>query len=370
MWSRPQKECINMATITAKSTRRTVSIDKLTVNFKLNWREHDNYDVPGMKAEILEMGRILTPLIVMEDEDGTLTVLRGNRRTLAGQELFHDPKTSVEVKEALSKVEILVYKKKDLTPEQIDDIIIADTQKSLNRTELLLAVWRLYYGMMPEKAIAIKLLYPLAKYSGNEKKLVEIDAIKDVRQRETAISKWFRGTLAGYMLALTKFPDYVKEQAVKFHRWQDGRLKEGDSVEVKVTRDRVVQLSAAKNLDEKNEQWDFEKGGPEFNKLWELYKKQDAGEADKVTVNRLSVKEIQGRAGSFKSEAIRKALLSTVGEAAPDLLEMDSLITELTAKNRILAECVDAIKDEKIKEVASNVFRMKPKELREWLEAK
>jgi len=351
-----------------KSTKTTLSIIKLTVNMDLNIRLADNYDVPAIRDNILEVGRIVNPIVVEKLPDNIYQVLQGNRRTLAGQELFNDPKTPSGIKEGLEKVDVIVYQ--DLTPEERLKVVFDHgTQKSINRTELVLACWRLSRQFFSEKQIAGLMYFSLAKYTGKESKLNQVPS--EPKARETYVQKWFHGTLGNYFLSALRMPDFVRDEFIKTHRAQDGILRDGETVVVKLSRERVTELSKAKTADEDNGSWDPEKGGPAFVEVWEKFVKEDAGEAEKGNgPKRPSVKDIKEKSDQYQSAVVRKALLASIGEPAQDLLELDAEAYRLGQIKKALDAAADGIKDASIKELV-NLFRSgKPSDVTTWLAGK
>lgn len=294
-----------------KPTKSTKSIKNLTVDLDLNVRTKDNYDLPQMKGEILQHGRILKPIIINGD---TNKVLQGNRRALAGQELYDDPKCPVEVKEALSKVDVIVYS--GLTPEQEMAIIVDHNEKPLGREELVRAIWRLSKQFYSEAQIILMLYYSLAKFTGNEKKINTLP--KEEPARTNALKKWLHGTVGNYILAAGGMGDYIRNQFLMTMRSEDGRLAEGEKIEIKLSREAVNALTTAKNEDVREGGWDPEKGGVKFNELIEKMKAELNGEAE-AKVKRPSVKDLKEKVSAFRTGAIRKILLIAAGETGAEV---------------------------------------------------
>ncbi len=363
---------VNPATasvISAKFTKRAVKISNLVVDFNLNVRDKDKYDVPAMKDDIIRMGRITDPLTVMECLSGELKVLKGNRRALAGQELDADPALPNNLKEALQKVDVHIYKESDLTTEDITKLIIDQGgQKPLAKVEVLKTVWRLARQFFSEKQIGQMLYFPLADYSDNRRKLAEMP--KDKIGREKFLVTWFRGTLSGYMLSVLRMPMFVQEVFIHFHELMDRKPKEGEKCLVKMTRPRVVELSKAKSKDEEEKKWDFENGGPNFLQVWEKYKKEDAGEITAEEKKRWSLADTKQKADNFKSDIVRKSLLATTGEEQRDLVDLDDEVFRLNNVKKVLAEKWDGIKDVNVKEFARLILGGKPGDVATFLSDK
>lgn len=352
----------------AKLGKKTVSVDKIIVDMTLNVRLPNNYDIDSLAEQIIEVGRITTPPLCKEAKDGTLTVLQGNRRVKAGQKLFSDPTTPQGVKLGLEKLEVLTVKAEELSPEE-EMRLICDhgSQKPISKSETVLAVWRLAKSLFSEKQIITLMFYQLARYTGNEKKLAEVPS--EPKAREVFLSKWLHGTVGNFMLTVQRMPEYVREQFLLTHKAQDGLLVNGEKVIVKISRERVTALSAAKSADEKKGEWDGQLGGPEFKALWEKFIKEDAGEPVDNGPKRLGARELQGMKDVMESELSRKLIDAVLGTPCRELNEMDVAAARAVSINRLIAENIDGIKNPEIKAVVSSLWRDSVKKVEETLKA-
>lgn len=334
----------------AKQTKKIVSINTLVVDYKVNVRETVNYDIPAMKQSILDTGRITDPIHVRAD----MVVLRGNRRTLAGQELLNDPTTPQDVADTLKKVDIIVH---DFTPgssEEIAFILDHGNQKGLARTEVLNTVWRLDKQFMSEAQIITMLYQSLATYTGNPKKAQEAAAITNLKERTDYLRKWLHGTVGNYLLAASKMGDYVKEQMRLTHLSEDRLLTSEQKVECRMSRDRITQLSAAKtkdSIEKGGKGWTPEAGGENFNTLLESFKAEDRGEETAEKSKRPSAKDLRDRADLFKSPAIRSALLVAAGdvEHGKQLVDLDDRLARMSMVAESLSKMAGSIIDPNVK---------------------
>lgn len=380
--------------IHAKPSKRTVKITDLMSELDVNVREANNYDLPVMQEQIVIVGKILKPIIVEETSAGVLLVLSGNRRTRAGQELVADPQrianiltmfadsekdiaraTEIrnnlvqmvaDVKDALGKVDIYVYK--DLSVQQRLELIMDHgSEKPISRTELVKCIWRMDASFMSEAEIIRVTYFSLAQYTGNTRKLGEVPT--EDKARTKYLTSWFHGTVGQYILDAAKLGAYVADQFILTHRAEDGLLKDGEKVEMRVSRDRVKELRAMKN--EEKESWSVEKGSEKFNALIEKYKAEDAGEIDKVTKKRPTVKELMDKADVFKSAPIRKALMIAAGETGDKvggLLDDDARVYRNEQVVTLLARHLDKLPDE-IGHFARKLCYDTPKEFEDFLES-
>lgn len=307
-----------------KFTRKNISVMDITVDFDQNVRLKDQYDIPQMCDGILAAGRIINPISVEElkDDNGKVVykALRGNRRTIGGQTVYQDPATPAEVKAALGKMEVLVYK--DLSEQERMALIVDHDQKSLSATEVVLTIWRLVKMMYTEKDIAVMCYFLLAKYTGNERKLNELPT--NAADRAKKLTAWFHGTLGNYIMAVQRMPEYVREAFIMTHKLKDGIVKKDEvNLPVKVNQARVTLLSKAKTADTNTGMWNDVEGGPAFKAEWEKFRLEDAGILDKEKTVRPSNADLDRSVEVMRSDAIKKALRAAQGLKQADLGDVD-----------------------------------------------
>jgi hypothetical protein len=332
-----------------KPTNKTVSIMSLKVDTSVNIRLVNNYDLESMKEQIRMAGCIIKPLIIRGEDK---VVLSGNRRTLAGQELYNDPSTSAELKERLSKVQVIEYT--GLTEEETLQLVLDHGgEKPISKTEVVLSVWRLDKQMYSERQICTWMVNALADYTSNKRKLIELPS--EPGAREKAIHRWLHGTVGNYILAASKLGNYVREQFLLTHKSDDKLLEPGEKVEMKCDRTRISDLTTARGKDQLNGTWSTAGGnatGLEFDKLIEKYKEEDrSGKKDKV--ERLSQKELSDKADQFSSPGIKAAFAVAAGnqDAGRQLHDIDAANYALMLKCEVLEKHGAAITDPFVKEL-------------------
>ncbi len=332
-----------------KPTNKTYAITSLKVDTGVNIRLVNNYDLESMKDQIRLAGRIIKPLIVRGEDK---VVLSGNRRTLAGQELYNDPQCPADLKEALSKVAVIEYT--GLTEEEILTLVLDHGgEKPICKTEVVLSVWRLDKQMYSEKQICTWMVNALADYTGNKRKLQELPS--ETAAREKAVHRWLHGTVGNYILAASKLGHYVRDQFILTHKAEDKLLVEGEKVEMKCDRTRIADLTTARGKDMKDGSWSTTGGnatGTEFDKLIEKYKEEDkTGKKDKV--ERLSVKDLEAKADQFSSPGIKAAFAVAAGnsEAGRQLHDIDTANYALMLKCEVLEKRGAEITDPFVKEL-------------------
>ncbi len=333
-----------------KTIKKTCHINNLVVDFKLNIRDENNYDVLTICGQIEDSGRINTPLVVKAHptEEGKFVPLQGNRRTLGGQMAYAKPEASESLKAALSKVDIVVYSEMTAS-EELGIIIDQGSMKPINRSELVKTVWRMDRQFMSEQTIINQLFFNLANYTGKMKKLVEIPTEKSAREK--FLKTWFHGTVGNYLLAGAKMGEYIRSQMLQTARAEDGTLVlehkdengivvPAESVEMRCSRQRITELSAAKTADEKATGWNPDNGGETFNALIEKFKGEDSGVVEVEKKTRPTVKELTDKADVFKSPILRAALKTAAGDAdaGKGLFEMDERIYRLGLVTNVLFE--------------------------------
>lgn len=330
----------------AKQTMKTMKVTDLKVDFNTNVRLPNNYDIGTMKDQIVQAGRIQKPIVINGD---TGVVLQGNRRTLAGQELYNDSACPSDLKEALAKVQVIVYS--GLTPqEEVTLIMDHGGERPICRTEVVLSVWRLDMQFYGEAEICVWMLNALASYTGNLKKLNQLPTEPSARTK--AIKTWLHGTVGNYILAASKMGNFVKEQFILHHKSEDKLLQEGEKVTMWCSRDRISALNTAKGEDVRDGNWDSEKGGPKFNALIEQYVKEDAGTTEKNRGPRaMSQKDLNEKADQFKSPMLKSAFKVAAGDpdAGRQLVDLDNAMYRLQLVTEALAKEFETIKDPHMK---------------------
>lgn len=351
-----------------KPTKKTMSIMDIVVDFDLNIRKPNNYDIASMVEQIRVANRILTPIFIRGEDN---KALRGNRRTLAGQQIFMDKTSSQELIDSLKKVDVLVYT--GLTPgEELALILDQGGEKPIARSEILSAVWRMSKNFFSETEIILQMYFVLARYTGREKKLLEVNAITRDADRKKALHDWFHGSVGNYMLKALTMGDFVVDQMMLTHLAEDGLLLPDQRVTAKMSRDRIGELSKAKTYDEKEGQgWVYETGGETFNAKLEQYKAQDAGTETKEKKSRPSVKELTDKASIFKSPLIRKAFLLAAGVDSKDtqnLTDDDALWVNDDRKKQAIVKAMPNL-PEPYATFAASFLHNSPAKFAEYLES-
>lgn len=289
----------------------SVNVNELKVDTGLNYR--DDYDIASLQDDVIRQGRILEPLHV---ELETKRVLRGNRRTLTAQKLYNDPTTAPELRAALEKLEVIFYS--ELTDSEREELVLDHgSQKSLTRTEIVKAVWRLAMKMYSEREIIGLLYQRLAEFTGNKDKAQQVSRMTDKGARDKFLAKWLHGTVGNYLLPAARMGENVKEQLLLTERNREGTLtdEEEKSLLWSTNRDRIGDLNTAKNED--GAAWEPTKGGPKFNAQIEAFIKEDAdkkaGLDKKSGKRKYSADDMKNAADTMQSP-LRLAFLQCAGE--------------------------------------------------------
>lgn len=314
----------------------------LVVRRDVNFR--DDYDVPSMKEEIVQAGRILEPLHIAEDG----TVLKGNRRTMSAQELVADPKCPQDLLKALSVIDVFVYS--DMTDKEKTELILDHgSQKPLTRVEIVKATWRLQKQMYSERDIIVLLYNQLARYTGNTRKAYEAQALPAGEEREKFLKSWLHGTVGNYIMAAGQMGEFVREQFLLTDLAIDRALTEDEKKQVKfaTSRDRINKLASAKKADKEKGGWTVAEGGVTFNKLLEDYIAEDAG-GKKPRNKGVSAEDMEKTAESMQS-GLGMAFLMCAGKLGDnDKAKVEALDCEIHRRDKIFAEVtanVDRIND-------------------------
>lgn len=325
-----------------RSGLKKYNLADLVVRRDVNFR--DDYDIPSMKEELVQAGRILEPLHIRDDG----VVLKGNRRTLSAQELVADPKCPQDLLKALSTVDVFVYS--DLSQNEETELILDHgSQKPLTRVEIVKAVWRLQRQMYSERDIIILMYNQLARYTGNTRKAYEAQSLAAGEEREKFLKSWLHGTVGNFIMAAGQMGDLVKEQFLLTDLAIDRALTEDEKKQVKFTtsRDRINKLASAKKADKEKGGWDVVKGGESFNKLLEEFIAEDAG-GPKPRKKGITAETMEATAESLQSD-LRLAFLMCAGKLPDgDKAKVEQLDCEINRRDKIFANVtanVDRIND-------------------------
>jgi hypothetical protein len=334
----------------SKPQKRVVKITELHVDQDVNIRLKENYDLPSMKMGIVDAGRILKPIIA-ELVDGRLLVLSGNRRTLAGQELFADGSIAADLKDALSKVDVLVYS--NLTEkERLQLILDHGQEKAICRTETILAVWRLAGQLFSEIEIVRQMFHALARYTRNEQKLKTLPPENEPRAREKALGKWFHGTVGNFMLAAMSMGQFVRDQLILTTKAEDGLLGKDEKITMKVSRDRIRALSEARELDKSKDGhgWNPDEGGVNFNAKIQQFRDEDSGAVTVEKVSKPTSKQMLTMADTFRSTIARTLCKRSAGEAiTEDLNALDSEVIRFQDVTKAILAGLDNVPTGQVK---------------------
>lgn len=360
--------------VSKKPVRKFLSVANLTVNDDnsyigiTNVRQLNNYDVPAMMEDIALKGRITNPIIA-EKVGEKYIVLQGNRRTKGGQAWLAKADCPADLKTSLEKTECEVYE--NLTEdERLSLIYDHGGQKDIARVEVALAVWQMVDRFYSPSQVAQAMYYNLAKFTRNDKLLHEVQAITDPKQRAKRITDWFRGTLDGYILAAQKMGPYIRQQFLLTLKGEQNLLLPDEKVELNCSSKRIVELKKAMNADAKDNKWNATEGhGPEFDKLVDKYKAEDAGTLEVEKSTRPTVSQLEETAARFRSAPVKNALLLAAGkrEFAASLPELDEQLYLLNMKLEIVSKFMNDVADSNVKALLGSMIFGTPAAVEESL---
>lgn len=277
-----------------------------------NFRQ--DLDIPSMIREIVQKGRIEEPVHVLSAND-VLTLLRGNRRIGAAQEILKDPNCPPDLRKALENVEAFVYTDMD-DREATEFILDQGGQKPLNRVEIILACWRLQKMMYSERDISAMLYHQLGRFTGNTSKGYQASQLTGPA-REEFLKKWLHGTLGNYILAVGQMGDFIRDQFLLTEMKSFRPLTDEEEKRhvLTVDRSRVGQLTKLKKADKDSaEGWSPDKGGASFNEAVQKWIKEDAGQAEPTTGKKKYTAEQMKQTADTMSSRLGLAFMKCAGE--------------------------------------------------------
>lgn len=324
-------------------------VDALSLKVDRNVNFRDEYDLESMMDQIRDAGRVLEPIHAIKD---TFVVLKGNRRTAAVQQLLADPKLPSDLKSAIAKLDVILYE--DLTDDEITELVLDHgSQKPLSRVETVKAIWRLQAQMKSERQIICLLFHQLSRFTGQTRKAHEAQA-KQGADREEFLKKWLHGTVGNYIMAAYTMGERVRENMLLSELSIDRKLTEDEAkkLEFKVSRERITQLSKAKNEDKEAKGWDPEKGGEKFNALIQKFIDEDAGRESSDAKKRPTPKQMTDAADGMKSIArvFYQHCAGVLSDAdKKNIQEVDSEIYRGTKVRDAIISALDTIADPNVK---------------------
>ena len=257
---------------------------------------------------------------------------RGNRRCLAGLELYNDPNTPQNVIQELETVEAYVYE--NLSQAYRDSLIHDKMSQGLRRSELLALAWRHQDNGLTFSEIAIKMAPLLANYTAQgQQKWAQISQKTDVAARKKEILTWLKGTLDMKILAAGNLGDRVRRAYMVTELRNDALIPvDGQQPEFSIRQNRMNELKQLK-ADEKDV-WTTENGSPLFNAKIDQYHAEDYpildqdGNAIKPVTEDLtkrSVKDIsEFQTARAKSASVKAALEYAKGGAPANFADLDA----------------------------------------------
>lgn len=305
--------------------------------------EKDTYDLPGMKAGIVEMVGIQEPILVsvrkLDDKTEEMVPLRGNRRTFAGQELLADSTISADLRKALTEKTpmILLY---GLTREQESELIQDQTQKPFLRSEVIKHIFKLRQNKWTFERIAMAMWETLGRFSGNHKKLAEVREIQEPAAKAAKVKTWLRGTLDNYIIWGYDLGEYVRKCILLSEMKLDGSLPDtAEKPYFLTTKDgqkRIAALKKAKELDGTKWNGSIPVEGSEFKKTLDKFHAEDYGTKPAVTTptqpKMMQRKDLEGIKESFSSRAVKAMIERVLGTEVADLTTADEFAGQMETK--------------------------------------
>lgn len=351
--------------MSVKTSHRKVSASDLVVDMALNPRR-ESYDLPTMKEQILAIGRVTDSLVVephpdQKEHKGKFRVLKGNRRTLAVQELLNDPQLPTGVHEAISKLECDVQEGLS-DRERLELVYDHGQQNQLTRAEIVVAIWKLANNGWTEADITVRMYQALARFTGQLKKISEVQRITDPKDREKAIKKWLHGTVGNYLLAANEMGEFVRTQLYLAELSADRPLtdEEKGRVVFSVSRTRINELNSAKQKDKKDSSWNplsawpapKGEGGTEFNATIERFITEDSSDTG-PRETRMTMKDLERRADAARSHNLRQVYQRVAGKPVEGF-DFDALDVEMFRVDKVqrtIIGAMDGVKDKNVKEL-------------------
>jgi hypothetical protein len=353
---------------------KAIKVDKLRSSDNVNVRfsadnplygvKVDLYDLVTMKDQIRTVGRVLEPLSVEELDDGTYMVLRGNRRFRAVLQLLNDPNSSKELLDNIKELICDVYRK--LTPDERSTLINDHgARKRLSKAEIIHAVWQLKAAGYSNSDIAVRQLYNLASFTGQERLLETLPQAEPARQQ--AINKWLNGALNGNILPMAGMPQRVKDAYIQTYLLEEKKLPDGVKPEFKIDTKRRRDLISARKVDQDALLWNVDTGGPTFNELIQKFIDEDTKGTAPDNNKTLGFKKLKELQDQYRSTLTRAAFSIAMSKPVDNMAAMDSEAARLEKIVGLLIHGMDNIKDDNLKGFAAAILHKSESQFKEYL---
>lgn len=344
-----------------KVTTGNIADLKVDPNLNVRFREgsevygvkltKDSYDIPGMKTQLIDGFGVREPITVSVRKDGAMIVLRGNRRTIAGQELVSDPATPEALRKQLTTQTPMILLN-GLTVEQERELVNDQTTKQFLRSEVVRYIFSLRRSQWSYERIALLLWETLGRFSGNAKKVAEIRDIPDPALKREKIKSWLRGTLDCYLIWGYDLGQFTQKQILLTEMALDGLITDAqEKPHVKtLNQKRIAELKKAKDLDGTKWNGMVLIEGSEFKKVYDKFHQEDYNPTVPVPgtgkPKMLDRATVEGMAELFTSKVARMLIQRVLGKEQPELPMADEFAGIQETKLQLLEASLPGLKPE------------------------
>jgi hypothetical protein len=311
----------------------------------------DSYDIPGMRQQLIDGFGVREAITVSVRKDGTMVPLRGNRRTIAGQELVNDPTTPEPLrKQLVTQTPMLLLT--GLTDAQERELVNDQTTKDFLHSEVVRYIFSLRRQHWSYERIALLLWETMGKFSGSKKKVAEIREIADPGLKREKIKSWLRGTLDCYLIWGYDLGQFTQKQILLTEMAMDGLItEEMEKPYVKsLNQKRIAELKKAKELDGTKWNGMVLMDGSEFKKVYDKFHQEDynptqivKGDGKPKMLDRATV---EGLAEVFTSKVARQLIQRVLGNEQPELPLHDEFAGICETKMQLLETSLPRLKPE------------------------
>lgn len=324
-----------------------MKLGDIKVSYQDNWRGLGNlevdYGIATMVEQILDAGKIITPVVV-EQETGEL--LRGFRRVTAANRIVTDPKAPQDCVKNLTHLDVVLVSGLDDRSRMIyryDE----GSHRGLSKSEIIESYFKFRRKMFEPTDVYPIMYQDLAKYTGKTEKIAKVETLRGP-ERSSYLKDWFKGTVEQFFEYAYFCGPVVQEQLILTEKGKERTLTDEEKGRFLFAVDRktVKALYDAKKT-----------GDAEFKaKMDELTKIAKGEIVEPKALKPLTKAEVTTQIGASGS-SIRKAILDAT-------LDSDSSAKSREAQTRIEAELValeglqdlarkslDTVKDSTIKAI-------------------
>jgi len=366
--SEPQEKAFQFLSAT-EGKEKDVKLTEIS-EYSINVRFANNLDIPSMVDWIQAMGgKILTSVWLWEPSEtdrkklgivGRFVAIQGYRRIGACKWIdSHPDQFSATLVNNVQKIPALVFS--GISRDDAENMVMDHgSTKPLAKSEIVWSIFRLYYAGHSATEIMTRMAKQIARdlKGVSAADLQEYDAMTDPAQRKAWVRDKLQNVVNNQIIRSAKLGKAIAEQVIYYFKFTDGLLEESEQMMFKANTTALQRLSGAAKVDQDSAQFEsvnelklndnnelvIRGGGPQIRGvLHELHNSFfNKGGGDATPQRMMPRREVEARASSFASKALKATLGMVTGDTSTNVLEVDAEIYRLERIMETLTAFMDA----------------------------